>query len=143
MTKNKIYGTYTGLLSKDGIDVVTNGTELELYSIINSINKMIWKLSCSSSYGKIQYTEKMRKNLIEAQYSIEFAILHTKRFGVDIPDPKENEHVERTDAYTKWFTWWNDYIQYHLSNEDYKRLKTLIDTKQDYSEFRPKGTWNL
>lgn len=143
MPNNKVSGTYAGFLSEAGINVVTNGTELELYAIINHMSGMIWKLIKPSSYGKIQHTERMRKNLIEAQYSIEFAILHTKRFGVEIPDPKENEHVERTDSYNKWFIWWNDYIQYHLSNEDYKRLKTLMDTKQDYSEFRPEGTWNL
>lgn len=141
MTANKIYGTYTGFLSNDGIDKVTNGTELELYFTINSIGGMIWRMNHDASHGRINMTEEMRKDLLEAQYSIEFAVLQTRKFGIEIPEPKENEHVERTDSYNKWFSWWNDYIRYELSDCNYKRLELLMNTNQDYSEFKPKGTW--
>lgn len=141
MDIEKEYGTYTGILTDDGINIVTSGTELQLYFTINSFGEMIWRMNHDAADGRIKLTTGMIKDLIEAEYSIDFAVLQAKRFGAEISKPKGNERVERTDSYNKWFSWWNDYIQYKLTDDEYKELETLMNSNQDYSEFRPEGTW--
>jgi hypothetical protein len=141
-TDNKIYGTYPGFLKEKGVNKVINGTELELYFTINSIGGFIWRMNHDAAHSRIVLTEKMNEDLNEAQYAIEFAVLNTRRFGVEIPEPKDNEHVQRTEPYNKWFSWWNHYIQHKLTDEEYKELDKLMETGQDYSSFRPEGTWN-
>lgn len=137
----KVFGTYTGCLTAEGIGLITSGTELQLYLTIFSLGGYIWRTNHDAYHGWIELTKEDYTSLIECQYAIEFAVLQTRRFGVEIPEPKNNEHVKRTDSYNKWFRWWDDYIQQGLTDEEHKVLDSLINNNKDYSEFRPKGDW--
>ena len=110
MTKK--YGYYEGILTQEGINAVKNGAEIELYLTINSLGDFIWRMNHDAAHGRFEMTESIKEDLEKAQYAIEFAVLNSCRFGIEIPEPKENEHVQRTESYNKWFRWWNNYFQY-------------------------------
>ncbi len=69
--------------------------------IINSLGYFIWRMNHDAADGRITITPAMEKDLQNAQLSIEFAVFNTKRFDVQIKYPEENEHVERSESYSK------------------------------------------
>lgn len=141
MEEKKKYGVYTGILTDEGVEKAKNGTEFDLYSQINGLGAFIWRMNHDLADGRLETSEGIIKSLEEAQYSIEFSVLQTKRFGVDVEEPKDDGHVVATKSYKNWFDWWDTYIQRQLTNEEYHELEMLIHTKQDYSKFRPSGDW--
>jgi hypothetical protein len=94
-----------------------------------------------ASHGRFEMTDGIGQDLIDAQYAIEYAVLKTKRFGVEIPEPKETEHVARTESYNKWFRWWNNYFKRTLTNEQWLDFECLYNTGKDISHYRPEGSW--
>jgi len=84
---------------------------------------------------------KENVSLEKEQYAIEYCVMQTRRFGVDIPDPKDGEHVERTPSYNAWFKWWDSYFQDELGREEFEEYLLLKHEGKDVSHFRPKGDW--
>jgi hypothetical protein len=136
--EEKVYGEYPGFLSKEGIDIVSNGNELDLYMTINSIGHFIWRMNHDMADGRIELKPGLVHDLLEAQYAIEFAVTNTNRFGIDITKGTETEHVKPSDNYYTWLRAWDDYIQYELNEDEYNKLMDLIKNNGDYSMYRPK-----
>ena len=138
---DKKYGYYPGFLKEDGIEKVLNGSEVDLYFIINMLGGYIWRTNHNVAHGRLEITKSMAEDLIEAQYVIEYCVLNTKRFGVEIPEPKEGCHIERTESYNQWFRWWNNYFQYTLNNDEYQEFEQIYEKGGDISKFKPEGNW--
>jgi hypothetical protein len=137
--EEKVYGEYPGFLSKEGIDIVSNGNELDLYMTINSIGHFIWRMNHDAADGRLDLKLEQLHDLMEAQYAIEYAVLQTKRFGVDVSKDPDSDHVKTSDGYFKWLEAWNNYIQYELPESEYDNLMSLMKSNGDYSMYRPKN----
>lgn len=138
---NKQYGVYTGFLKEESIKIAQEGEERDLFSLIDGIGYFIWRMNHDAAHGRFEMTEGIEEDLKEAQYAIEYAVLNTRRFGVEIPDVEENGHVERTDSYDKWFRWWNDYFKYKLTDDEWNEYQRASENKEDLSKYRPEGDW--
>ena len=132
----KQYGKYDGGFFKDP-NFISQCTEQELYHIINMIGGMIWRANHDAADGRITGNFDLSKE----QYAIEYCVMQTTRFGVEIPEPKEGEHVERTASYNAWFKWWNEYFQHTLRQEDFDAYNKKASAGEDVSKYRPAGDW--
>lgn len=139
--QEKKYGYYKGMLSDEGAEIVTTGSEYSLYSTIDSLGYFIWRYNHDLADGRIASSNEINTMLEEAQYAIEFAVLNTRRFGVEIPEPEDEKHVENTDSYKKWYEWWDNYIKNVLSNEEYNLLQEKVKNGEEYYMYRPEGSW--
>ena len=136
-TKKKQFGKYDGGVLQDPSHVATC-TEQELYFYINNLGGIIWRLNYNMAEGNI----KDRLDLTPFQYAVEYCVMHTRRFGVELEEPKNGEHVKTTDSYRAWFRWWNDYFQRTLTREEYEDYLQKADNGEDISQFRPDGDWH-
>lgn len=135
--EKKEFGKYDGGLLSDSSCVLTC-TEQQLYFYINAFGGMIWRLKHDMAHGRI----KEEIDLTPYQYAIEYCVMHTPRFGVEIEEPKEGEHVKTTKSYWAWFKWWDEYFQRTLSQEEYDDYMNKVRNGEDISQFRPKGDWH-
>lgn len=132
----KQFGKYDGGLLKDP-SCVTTCTEQELYFYINNFGGIIWRLQHDMADGRI----KENLDLSPYQYAIEYCVMHTTRFGVEIKEPEAGEHVKPTASYLAWFRWWDEYFQKTLSKEEFETYKDLAAKGEDVSHFRPAVDW--
>ena len=135
-TETKQFGKYDGGILKDP-SCVLNCTEQELYFYINTFGGMIWRLKHDMADGRIE--ENL--DLTPYQYAIEYCVMHTPRFGVEIEEPEEGGHVKPTDSYWAWFRWWDEYFQRTLTQEEYEEYTRKAEKGEDVSQFRPSGDW--
>jgi hypothetical protein len=134
--EEKQYGKYDGGMLKDS-SCVTTCSEQELYFYINLFGGIIWRLNHDMADGRIE----ANIDLSPYQYAIEYCVMHTTRFGVEIEEPKAGEHVKQTDSYWAWFRWWNNYFQRTLSQDEYEDYCHKVANGEDVSQFRPAGDW--
>ena len=135
-TEEKQFGKYDGGMLANPSCVATC-TEQELYFYINAFGGMMWRLNHDMADGRIE----VEIDLTPIQYAIEYCIMHTPRFGVDIQEPKDGEHVKTTPSYWAWFEWWDEYFQRTLTTEEYKDYCNRVKKHMDISQFRPEGDW--
>lgn len=128
--EEKQFGKYDGGVFRDP-SIITTCTEQELFFYINCFKGII---------------ERFRDECIEYalpyQYAIEYCVINTSRFGVEIEMPKEGEHVEVTDSYKAWFKWWNNYFKKTLTREEFEEYQDKVYKGEDISKFRPEGDWH-
>jgi hypothetical protein len=137
----KEYGTHPGNLNEDGIKMVKEGTEQQVYFLIETTGGFIWHMNHDASHGRVTMTPEVEEDLLESQYAIEFTILNgASRFGVTIPLPAPGEHVKATERYWRWFRWWDAYIK-GLPEAEWCVMENLMNINGDYSMYRPKGDW--
>jgi hypothetical protein len=134
--EEKQYGKYDGGMLENP-SCVTTCSEQELYFYINTLGGMLWRLNHDMAHGRIE------KNLDLSPYfyAIEYCVMHTTRFGVEIEEPKAGEHVKPTVSYLAWFCWWDNYFQNTLSQEEYEIYRHKVHKGEDVSQFRPAGDW--
>ena len=133
---SKQYGLYHGDFFKDP-EFPKTCSEQNLYFIINNIGGFIWQMNHDMADGRIEENVALNSE----QYAIEYCVMQTRRFGVEIPDPKDGEHVERTASYNAWFRWWDSYFQNELSFEEWDEYQSLQSQGKDVSHYRPQGDW--
>lgn len=136
MADEKQFGKYDGGILEDP-SIVNNCTEQKLYSLIDSLGYRIWRLNHDMADGRIE----QNIDLMPYQYAIEYCVMHTTRFGVEISEPKEGEHVKATKSYWAWFEWWDNYFKRTLTDEEYEEYERKSEKREDISKFRPTGDW--
>ena len=140
-SKVRIYGQDTGSLSPEAVELCNNGDEAQLYHLINWLGGIKWRTNHDAADGRLKMTPELQNELYEIQYSQEYAVLKTTRFGTTIPAPdKEGEHVPRAEPYDRWFRWWKDYFE-SMSDEEFREYDKATSAKEDVSRFRPAGDW--
>lgn len=136
MADEKQFGKYDGGILKDP-SIVNTCTEQELYRMIEAFGYKIWRLNHDMADGRI----KENIDLMPYQYAIEYCVMHTTRFGVEISEPKEGEQVKATKSYWAWFKWWDNYFKNTLTDEECEEYEHKSERGEDISKFRPTGDW--
>ena len=136
MADEKQFGKYDGGILKDH-SIVNTCTEQELYRMIEAFGYKIWRLNHDMADGRI----KENIDLMPYQYAIEYCVMHTTRFGVEISEPKEGEQVKATKSYWAWFKWWDNYFKNTLTDEECEEYEHKSERGEDISKFRPTGDW--
>ena len=136
MADEKQFGKYDGGILKDP-SIVNTCTEQELYRMIEAFGYKIWRLNHDMADGRI----KENIDLMPYQYAIEYCVMHTTRFGVEISEPKEGEQVKATKSYWAWFKWWDNYFKNTLTDEECEEYEHKSERVEDISKFRPTGDW--
>jgi len=136
----KQVGEYPGSLKAEAIEILENGPEVSVYLFIDQLGGFLWRTHHDAAHGRIKITEKLQKDITNTQYAVEYAVLKSRRFGVEIETPEKGKHIVRTESYNKWFRWWDDYVS-GLLEEQFRDLDHLLATNQDVSMYRPKGDW--
>jgi len=137
MEEKKIFGVYPGSL-KD-VEYIKNCSEQTLYFLINTLGGFIWRMNHDMADGRI----KENVDLSGEQYAIEFCVYQTTRFGVEILEAKEDEHIKNSHSYWAWFRWWDSYFQNELSSREFEEYNKLSNQKLNISKYRPKGDWKI
>jgi len=131
-------------IMKKGVEILKSGSEYGVYGIIDVLDRFIHNVKHASQLNHeigMPMPIEVADDMIRAQYALEFAVMQSRRFGVEIPDPKPGEHVDRTDSYKAWYEWWDTYIQRDMTSEQWGELNALLETGGDLSKFRPSGDW--
>ena len=136
MADEKQFGKYDGGILKDP-SIVNTCREQELYRMIEAFGYKIWRLNHDMADGRI----KENIDLMPYQYAIEYCVMHTTRFGVEISEPKEGEQVKATKSYWAWFKWWDNYFKNTLTDEECEEYEHKSERGEDISKFRPTGDW--
>lgn len=132
--KEKQFGQYD---VKD-LNYVKNCTEQDLYFNIHSLDEVILFLK----HKMLDVGNEENEELIaKLQYEFEYCVMQTKRFGVEIEEPKEAEHVKATASYWAWYLWWNEYFQRTLTPEQWEEYQNKRKNGEDVTQYRPKGDW--
>lgn len=137
MEATKQYGFWHGDFFSDP-EFIKTCSEQDLYFIINILGGFIQRMK--HNMGDEETSGKVF-SLSSEQFAIEYCILQTRRFGVEIPEPEKGQHVQITPSYRAWFKWWNSYFQNELTAEELDEYHILRSAGKDISHFRPKGNW--
>lgn len=143
-----LYQEGTGVNRPKGLEEefchhVEQTNEIGLYMIINSLNAVLAQMGYD-----LKNQPDLRKNpealkgiqddVITTKLHIDYAVLKTKRFGVNPLD----EDGGVSEEYLSWLVWWDTYVK-ALSLEQWEVLKARIENNEDLSMYQPAGTWRL
>jgi hypothetical protein len=132
----KEFGTYPGYLTPDAIKALEEGPEVAVYLAITEIGGFMWTLKHDASGRQLKTTPEQDAEFVEAHYALEFVVLKTRRFGVEIADPEPGGHVERTESYNAWFRRWDGYIK-SLSELQWSELTRRLANNDNVLAFQP------
>lgn len=127
--KEKQFGQYDGGVFKDP-NILKTCTEQDLYFNIRSLDEEIYFLAVNEE----------TVDLTNEQYAYEFCVMQTRRFGVELEQPKEG-HVKTTASFWKWYLWWDEYFQRTLTLKQWNEYENKRSKGEDVSQYRPKGDW--
>lgn len=131
----KIYGIYPGNLID--VDEVNNFNEVDLYFSIAYLNEYI------NRYRFEMFEEATPEvDLTDEQYALEYMIYQTTKFGVELPEPTIDKHIEVTPSYEAWYNFYANHFNNVLTNEQWDAFCAAEDAGQDTSAYMPSGRWN-
>jgi hypothetical protein len=137
--ENKIFGLYPGLLKiPENINICS---QLELFFIIDGLSFSLDSAMHTHNCYDIVGSSTLSDYIDELQYALEFCIYQTKKFGVDIPDPKAGEHIELTSSYMAWLNCWDNYAKHELSDSKFGEYIRKKRDGEDISMFKSTGSW--
>lgn len=132
----KLWGVYNTF--KDSEDVYKMD-EIDVWNAIDSIGGAIFWARHDA--GKPWAADVSMEELIEAQYNLEFLVYSTKRFGVEFSrEPSATEHVERSESYNAWFSFWHDHF-HGMNPELYNQFVDDKNAGKDVSKYMPTNSW--
>lgn len=128
-----VYNTFDNPSFLDELD------EIDIWKKIDNFGGYIfWGLHDS---GKPWATDVSTKELIQAQYNLEYLVYYTRKFGVEFSkEPSETEHVERSASYDAWFKFWHDHFE-SMAPEVYEQFVEDKFSGKDISKYMPTGSW--
>lgn len=130
-----LYGTYPGAF-KDKCDYLDKCSEIELFLAINEKIGYINFLKDDFKGAGYQYSD-----IDEEYFALDYVILLTRRFDVNIEQPMNGARVSRKGEAKDWYNWWHDYVYKNLTLEERTELKQHIEAGEDVSSYRPEGKW--
>lgn len=134
--KEKIWGLYNTF---DNPEIIETLDEIDIWKKIDNLGGLIfWSLH---DQGKPWANNMSTKDLVEAQYNLEYLVYSTKRFGVEFSkEPSATEHVERSESYNAWFRFWHNHFE-SMSPEVYNQFVDDKFSGKDISKYMPSGNW--
>ena len=91
--EEKLWGVYNTFDNPETFETLE---EIDIWKKINNLGGAIfWAMHDS---GKPWAADVSKKDLIDAQYNLEYLVYSTRRFGVEFSkEPSATEHVERSE----------------------------------------------
>ena len=134
--EEKLWGVYNTL---DNPEIFETLDEIDIWKKIDNLGGSIfWAMHDA---GKPWATNVSAKDLINAQYNLEYLVYSTRRFGVEFSkEPSATEHVERSESYNAWFRFWHDHFE-SMSPEVYNQFVDDKFSGKDISKYMPSGSW--
>ena len=134
--EEKLWGVYNTL---DNPEMFETLDEIDIWKRIDNLGGSIfWAMHDA---GKPWATNVSVKDLINAQYNLEYLVYSTRRFGVEFSkEPSATEHVERSESYNAWFRFWHDHFE-SMSPEIYNQFVDDKFSGKDISKYMPSGSW--
>jgi len=132
----KKWGIYPGLINP----IVMNSiSEIDVWKKIDNLGAvMFWTRHDADKPWVEPMTEK---DLIEAQYTLEYLVYYTRHFGVEFSyEPRNTIHVERSESYNAWYLFWKN----HFDSMDPDTYNKFVDDKfncKDISKYMPEISW--
>ena len=130
----KIYGIYPGSI-KD-VETINNLNEVDLYFAIDAMGGHIWSCRHNMAHGRIPEID-----LTEEQYALEYMVYQTTKFGVELPAPEIDKHINSTPSYWAWFRFYDNHFKNVLTNEQWQAFQKARSNGKDTSAFMPSGHW--
>ena len=135
-TEEKLWGVYNTF---DNPLVFETWEEIDVWKKIDNLGgALFW---ANHDIGKLWAKNISKKDLIDAQYNLEFLVYSTRRFGVEFSkEPSATEHIERSESYNAWFNFWHN----HFESMPPKVFSQFVDDKfsgKDISKYMPSGSW--
>ena len=130
-----IYGLYQGSLNKEILKRINQISELDLWLLIYSAESEIFWRNNENRMFEID-----QKEMEEAQYGLEYLIYQTKKFGVELNEPKEYEHIEKSDSFLSWYQYWREFV-FSININVKNMILKLREKGEDISEYLPKSSW--
>jgi hypothetical protein len=98
--------------------------EYILYSIIQSLGGIRWRIAHDAADGRIPDDQNVSRSLEELTEKLEAAVDQTARFGVETPVRPEGQ---ANQSYWLWYRKWNDWVE-SLSDDEFNRLDAVIES---------------
>lgn len=132
----KLWGIYNTF---DNPEIFETLDEIDIWKKIDNLGGSIFWATHDT--GKPWTTNVSIKELINAQYNLEYLVYLTKKFGVEFSkEPSANAHVERSESYNAWFKFWHDHFE-SMSPDIYNQFVDDKFSGKDISKYMPSGSW--
>lgn len=134
--EEKIYGVYNTFGDSEALEALD---EIDIWKMIDNLGGSIfWALHDSS---KPWSNNVSKKDLVTAQYNLEYLVYSTRRFGVEFSkEPSITEHVERGESYNTWFKFWQNHFK-SMTNKEYDQFIDDKTSGKDISKYMPSNSW--
>lgn len=134
-TEEKKWGYYTTF----DISVIDTLDEIDIWKKIDNLGGSIF---WASRNNRSPWASKISiEDLLTAQYNLEFLVYYTRKFGVEFNnEPSETEHVDSSESYMAWFTFWHNHFE-SMEPEVYKQFVEDKFNGKDITKYMPTGNW--
>ena len=135
-SEEKLWGIYNTF---DDPEMLETLEEIDIWKKIDNLGGQIfWTMHDA---GKPWAVNVSTKDLINAQYNLEYLVYSTRRFGVEFSkEPSATEHVERSESYNAWFKFWHNHFE-SMTPEVYNQFVDDKFSGKDISKYMPSGSW--
>lgn len=118
--------------------MVKDGPEAMTYFVINECGGFLFRTRHDHMKGRITSADyaAMHDDRLRFQRTMEWAVAHTVRFGVEFDDAVP---MNRSPSYWAWFRAWDGYVK-GLPSDRWAEFDRLLKSGGDVSEFHP-GDW--
>lgn len=132
--KKRIYGIDLGSIkNKEKID---NLSEIDLYFAIEGLGYYLWYCNHAMAHDRID-----KVDLTEEQYAIEYLVYQTRKFGVELNESEEGKHIERSQSYDAWYTFYHNHFNNVLTKKQFEEFQYKKLNGENIDEFMPQGNW--
>ena len=134
----KIWGLYCPPIFEP--QNLENLSEIDVWKAIDNIGAILfWDLhDRNKPWRQPGMTAEQR---IDAQYALEYLVYYTRKFGVEFSKmPTEEEHVEKSETYEYWYSFWSNHFK-SMTKEEYQRFIEDKISGKDITEYLPEKTW--
>ena len=134
--EEKIWGVYNTF---NNVEMFEQVEEYDLWKMIDSLGGYI--LGARHDRGKPWAANVSDKELLKAQYNLEYLVCLTRNFGVEFSkEPSTAEHVEKSKSYVAWVAFWKNHFD-SMEPEVYKQFVQDKQNVMDVSKYLPIGSW--
>ena len=127
-------------MSKDINELIREGSERDLYFVIDTLGGFVWRMNHDMGHGRIESTPGIEADLVRCREQQIEAIRSLARFGID---GLLDDHGAPTPRYWRWFRWWDGWKRGMTDTEwnECNRAMSRGLSADDEQRFRPRGDW--
>lgn len=137
-SNEKKYGEYPGYIKNP--KEIEALSEAELYLLIADVQKQIDSLFLmkNNPMYSTEFSMDINKIIKNCEYTLDYLVAQTARFGVEMPEPKAEERMFSVD-FVDWYIQFLVHFDFSLTEEQRAELKQLRAEGKDISAFLPQS----